>query len=79
MPRDLFDCWRAYARIRPFGYADHLLAIIAHRVYNATRGDGPPLGLEAFKPAPQLEEAKRDLALETELLKAMNRNVKRKG
>jgi hypothetical protein len=40
MPDDLFRHWHAYSRLKPFGHQDRILALIAARVINSTRGEG---------------------------------------
>ena len=75
MPADLFDAWREYARIKPFGHTDRLLAQLFARVVNMTRGEHEsPVELADLIPIEITGEERREAELERELLKAMKRN-----
>jgi hypothetical protein len=78
MPADLFDYWQAYAGIKPFGHENRLLAHIAVRLLNATKGENDPyLDIPDLLPLARSHEEVVQAAVEKGMVKAIQR-TKRK-
>jgi hypothetical protein len=66
MPADLFRYWQAFDRLKPFGHADRLLALIAAKLYNAEVSSLIPVALT--------DEEYRQQQMERALAKAAEKN-----
>jgi hypothetical protein len=73
MPADLFEYWRAYSGIKPFGHQDRILAHIMARLMNVTNEKGSDVvQVEDILPYALSEEEERDNAKD-KMLDRMNR------
>jgi hypothetical protein len=79
MPCWLFEHWLAFARLKPFGYQERILAQLTQRVYNATRPEGvEPFDLSHFIPVAMSERDRKMHLIDRQLAKAKERIAKEK-